>query len=733
MKMLFNYWISGGSKPGLHPSTLSVDLDMKQKLWINVIVRSGLLLLLFCVGTRIFAATYYISTAGSDSNPGTPSQPWLTVQKAANTVVAGDTVNIAAGAYAQNATESTSGVNGSPITFCGPGQVQKFSITGNYVILTNLNLGTTGGSVTQMYTDSTPIVNLTGTGDIVTSCYIRGYNSGRGIVLNGSGEIITNCDFTAMAWDSVFFVTAESASNCLIVNNNFHDQDNSDAMGFVWGVNITIRGNLSTNCQNSRYDLVHADFIQNFANSSSSVASNVVVEQNTVINGNLQCWMLNAANTGVPQSPKMRNWEIRNNVFAVSDQSGFIDMSYVNVYNNIFYRWGTGNATAFYIGSASYPGPWATGDNVIIRNNIFLGCDPAGNIQSSWGWFVDQYGTNLVADHNYFGGLDNTSKSVSEAGMINGGNPFFVNQANLNFQLQSNSPLINAGVTIASFNNDKNGVSRPQGKAWCIGPYEYISASRNTNPVISLSSTSLNFGSIPMGTASNLTLTVLNNGGGTLVGTATVSAPFSIVSGGSYSLGANQSQTATVGFSPQSAGSFTNNITFTGGGGGRASMSGAGANPPALSFQASSGAIIAPFVVTGGGTNYISQSVATSVTNGGQAVYSFVITNAGNYVIQAMVNAPNASANSIYLNIDAQPQDPTMIWDIPITTGFQQSIASWRGNGTDGNDQFIPEIFNLAAGTHQLFIVGREANVQLQNITIAQMPPVPQGLQFIGP
>jgi hypothetical protein len=137
--------------------------------------------------------------------------------------------------------------------------------------------------------------------------------------------------------------------------------------------------------------------------------------------------------------------------------------------------------------------------------------------------------------------------------------------------------------------------------------------------------------------------------------------------------------------------------------------------------------------VTGGGTNYISQSVATSVTNGGQAVYSFVITNAGNYVIQAMVNAPNASANSIYLNIDAQPQDPTMIWDIPITTGFQQSIASWRGNGTDGNDQFIPEIFNLAAGTHQLFIVGREANVQLQNITIAQMPPVPQGLQFIGP
>src|SRR5271166_1725311 len=36
--------------------------------------------------------TYYVAITGSDSNPGTFSQPWKTIQHAADTVVAGDTV-----------------------------------------------------------------------------------------------------------------------------------------------------------------------------------------------------------------------------------------------------------------------------------------------------------------------------------------------------------------------------------------------------------------------------------------------------------------------------------------------------------------------------------------------------------------------------------------------------------------------------------------------------------------
>jgi hypothetical protein len=122
--------------------------------------------------------------------------------------------------------------------------------------------------------------------------------------------------------------------------------------------------------------------------------------------------------------------------------------------------------------------------------------------------------------------------------------------------------------------------------------------------------------------------------------------------------------------------------------------------------------------------------VDTDVTNGGQAVYTFTLTNQGSYIIETLVNAPDTSANSFFVNIDAQPGDPTMTWDISPTTGFEQRTVSWRGNGTDGADQFVPQIFSLAAGTHQLIIVGREANAQLQQLSIVAMPPPPANLRI---
>jgi hypothetical protein len=153
--------------------------------------------------------------------------------------------------------------------------------------------------------------------------------------------------------------------------------------------------------------------------------------------------------------------------------------------------------------------------------------------------------------------------------------------------------------------------------------------------------------------------------------------------------------------------------------------------PPAgtLTFQAINGTVTAPFATSGG---YISQSVETGVTNGGQAVYGFTVTNGGSYVIQALVNAPNIAANSFYVNIDALPQDPTMIWDVSVTSGFEQRIVSWRGSGTADANQFVPKTFNLAAGAHQLVVIGREANVQLQALSILQLPPPPQNLHVLA-
>ena len=49
--------------------------------------------------TTAFATTYYVAPNGSDSSPGTLSQPFLTLQHAANTVTSGDTVIVENGTY----------------------------------------------------------------------------------------------------------------------------------------------------------------------------------------------------------------------------------------------------------------------------------------------------------------------------------------------------------------------------------------------------------------------------------------------------------------------------------------------------------------------------------------------------------------------------------------------------------------------------------------------------------
>src|SRR5437016_891820 len=96
------------------------------------------------------------------------------------------------------------------------------------------------------------------------------------------------------------------------------------------------------------------------------------------------------------------------------------------------------------------------------------------------------------------------------------------------------------------------------------------------------------------------------------------------------------------------------------------------------------------------------------------------------YVVQALLNVPGETGSSVWLNIDSEPQDPMMIWDVPATTSFQQATASWRGTGTFDNNQFVPKIFSLAAGTHQLIIRGGGVNVQLDKIWIFKLPPAPQ-------
>jgi len=143
--------------------------------------------------------------------------------------------------------------------------------------------------------------------------------------------------------------------------------------------------------------------------------------------------------------------------------------------------------------------------------------------------------------------------------------------------------------------------------------------------------------------------------------------------------------------------------------------------PPGQSFPASAAVLTAPLVFT---NDYLFlASAQAELPDGGKAVFNFNVANAGNYVIETLVNAPDESSNSFFVNIDAQPTDPDMIWDVPVTTGFEKRVMSWRGSGTDSSDEFVPKRFKLEPGAHTLVIVGREPGTLLKSLTIRPAPP----------
>ncbi|NOS70519.1 MAG: hypothetical protein HOP33_11385 [Verrucomicrobia bacterium] len=359
-----------------------------------------------------------------------------------------------------------------------------------------------------------------------------------------------------------------------------------------------------------------------------------------------------------------------------------------------------------------------------IFNNIFWN---SPQLLANW--------STMELNYNFASG-----SAPAGANSIGSGSNPFVNLAGKDFHIVSNIGAKfprNKGVTVTLLNGststvDVDGIARGADGLWDIGPYEFVSNGPNTNPVIAISPTSLDFGAVSNGSTITKSITIQNIGGGTLAGAASVALPFTIVSGGSYSLGSNQSSVVTIGYSPASS-SDSQVVTFTGGGGATVTLNGYRlAFLPGNTFESYAGNITAPFVTNSGG--YISQPSETTVTTGGQAVYGFTITSPGSYVISANINAPGDAANSLYLNIDSQPSDPNMIWDIPITTGFQPRVASWRGAGTFDSPQFVPAVFNLTAGVHQLILRGREGGVQIGRISVAPYSTVtpPQNLHVVS-
>lgn len=62
----------------------------------------AVLALLFVTVEGGWAATFYVATTGNDANPGTPAQPFRTIARGIFVAIDGDTVQVAAGTYAEH-------------------------------------------------------------------------------------------------------------------------------------------------------------------------------------------------------------------------------------------------------------------------------------------------------------------------------------------------------------------------------------------------------------------------------------------------------------------------------------------------------------------------------------------------------------------------------------------------------------------------------------------------------
>jgi hypothetical protein len=287
---------------------------------------------------------------------------------------------------------------------------------------------------------------------------------------------------------------------------------------------------------------------------------------------------------------------------------------------------------------------------------------------------------------------------------------------------------------------DRLGVTRPQGAGWDIGAFEYHTGSTNVAPVVGAvtqNPTDMDLGASGVQALEGSTVQysasasdangdvvtwqwiyTINAGAEVIYQSGT-----GVVTSVSYTYGAGTAGRSYVWKLRASDGKVS----------GEAQLAVGVASAPAangLSFEAEAGTVSAPFVVSGGA---ISQAAQTDVTSGGRAAYTFVVTNAGNYVIQAVVNAPSEAENSLYVNVDGEPQDPAMIWQIPVTSGFESLVVSWQGAGTYDAPQFVPKVFALSAGTHQLIVRGREPNTQLDRIGMVLLPTAPQNLRVQSP
>ncbi|NNM29989.1 MAG: hypothetical protein HKO57_10725, partial [Akkermansiaceae bacterium] len=593
-----------------------------------------------------------------------------------------------------------------------------------------------------------------GTGERIKVRYMTFTNVNNGVRLGnnpGQGYEVSNCTFTGIRGDeAIEFSYSSGGLGANKIFNNYIETlfyqgppppgkegaiysgpDGVQAGGSVDVYNNTFRVSRSTDYTSTQ----HPDTLQ-LPGSNLRIYNNEFINVGDSVMG-LGSWWEGASHENIliynnilrieeDLDPTPQFIRFYNNSHAIAR------LANVKILNNVF-----SGASSFHVSFTLGPGAAsATGEGNELKNNIFLGSNDSQQIIrlksspnfSPNAWTVSnnvfENGTSTLQVLNEFSTTAQWSASTSDRVGV----PQFVHyvnkDANNNYRLQAGDSVArDAALDMSShFTTDRVNVLRPQGGAWDIGPYEFDASGGATTPPDppgALLASAIATDRITLSWSDNSD----DESGFQLERSLSAGGGFVPVAG----IAANQTNFTDSGLQPETL--YHYRLRAYNGAGNSAYTSVAGATTAAIAafatgafVDATSGEVTAPFSA---GTDGVSQTIETTDLSGGRASYYFDVTVAGEYAVVAEVDAPDASANSFFVNVGAEPFIPDAMWHIPVTTGYEVRPASWQGSGTFDNPEFVPRYFNLGVGQHEVVIRGREAGAVLKTIALIKRPQAP--------
>ena len=343
--------------------------------WLQPLIIAGLGLF---ASKSAFATEYYVAPTGSDSDPGTIDKPFGTLQKGADTAVAGDTVWIRGGTYA--ITKPKTGAAGILFSKSGTSdtnRIKYWAYPGEVPLVdfSNMTISTTGYTMGFSITGSW--LHFKG---IEECCVPMNTSSNNGFAVDsGSNDIFENLDMHHNSGNGIF-IGSKSTGGHLVLNCDAHDNydatssqgqgQNADGFGVHYqtkGDSTTIRGCRAWWNSDDGYDLINQEVPVTVENSWAFGNGYADYGNTNPTDGNGNGFKMGSSKTGVRHL-------VQNNVAWKNKASGF----YANHssggntwYNNTSFQNGTQ-----YNMLASDPNDSSTtiiltGDLVhIMRNNI---------------------------------------------------------------------------------------------------------------------------------------------------------------------------------------------------------------------------------------------------------------------------------------------------------------------------------------------------------------------------